>query len=38
VEGKALAAMRAYKGAVRPAMRALAKVLREQKEVLDRLG
>jgi hypothetical protein len=36
-EGKARSSQNGYKGAVRPTMRALAKTLREQKEVLDEL-
>ncbi len=36
-EGKRTAAMRGYKGGIRPKLRELARALREQREVLTRI-
>jgi len=37
-EGKRRSAMRGYKGAVRPKLRGLARALREQEQMLERIG
>ena len=37
-EGKVRSAMRGFKGATRPMLRALAKVLRQQREFIEEVG
>ena len=38
LEGKRRSALRGYKGAVRPKLRALSRALQEQKEAMERIS